>query len=148
MFAKKITYTDFSGETRTEEFLFNMSKTDIVQWQYSVKGGIDALFKKVTNEGDQPALIALLKDLIHRAYGERSVDGKKFEKRRNGVDLADEFEQTAAYDVLFMELVQSDTAASEFLNGIMPPDLVAQMNAAPKLPDGSLDINAIKAAHK
>lgn len=148
MFAKKITYTDFSGETRTEEFLFNMSKTDIVQWQYSVKGGIDSLFKKVTNENDQPALISLMKDLIHRAYGEKSIDGKKFEKRRNGVDLADDFEQTAAYDVLFMELCQDSNAAAEFLNGIMPSDLVAQMNAAPKLPDGSIDINALKAANK
>lgn len=148
MFAKKITYTDFSGETRTEEFLFNMSKTDIVQWQYSIKGGIDSLFKKVTNENDQPALISLMKDLIHRAYGEKSIDGKKFEKRRNGVDLADDFEQTAAYDVLFMELCQDSNAAAEFLNGIMPSDLVAQMNAAPKLPDGSIDINALKAANK
>lgn len=147
MFAKKITYTDFSGETRTEEFLFNMSKTDIVQWQYSVNGGIDELFKKVTNEGDQVALISLVKDLIHRAYGEKSIDGKKFEKRRNGVDLADEFEQTAAYDVLFMELCQNSDAAAEFMNGIMPSDLVAQLNAAPKLPDGSIDINALKSAH-
>lgn len=148
MFAKKITYTDFSGETRTEEFLFNMSKTDIVQWQYSVNGGIDELFKKVTNENDQVALIRLVKDLIHRAYGEKSIDGKRFEKRRNGVDLADEFEQTAAYDILFMELVQDANAASDFINGIMPSDLVAQMNAAPKLPDGSIDMNALKAANK
>ena len=148
MFAKKITYTDFSGETRTEEFLFNMSKTDIVQWQYSVNGGIDELFKKVTNENDQVSLIQLVKDLIHRAYGEKSIDGKRFEKRRNGVDLADEFEQTAAYDILFMELVQNANAASDFINGIMPTDLVAQMNAAPKLPDGSIDMNALKAANK
>lgn len=125
MFAKKITYTDFSGETRTEEFLFNMSKTDIVQWQYSVKGGIDSLFKKVVNENDQTALVSLVKDLIHRAYGEKSLDGKKFEKRRNGVDLADDFEQTAAYDILFMELVSDAQAAAAFVNGIMPPELIA-----------------------
>lgn len=145
MFAKKIKYTNFAGETREEEFLFNMSKSDIVQWQYSVNGGIDELFKKVTNENDSVALIQLIKDLIHRAYGEKSLDGKRFEKRRNGVDLADEFEQTAAYDVLFMELLQNSDSAAAFINGIMPSDLVAQLNAAPKLPDGSIDINALKA---
>ena len=145
MFAKKIMYTNFAGETREEEFLFNMSKSDIVQWQYSVNGGIDELFKKVTNENDSVALIQLIKDLIHRAYGEKSLDGKRFEKRRNGVDLADEFEQTAAYDVLFMELLQNSDSAAAFINGIMPSDLVAQLNAAPKLPDGSIDINALKA---
>lgn len=129
MFAKKITYTDFSGETRTEEFLFNMSKADVVQWQYSVKGGIDALFKKVTNENDQVSLVNLVKDLIHRAYGEKSLDGKKFEKRRNGVDLADDFEQTAAYDVLFMELISNAESAAAFVNGIMPAELVAAAKA-------------------
>ena len=143
MFAKKITYTDFSGETRTEEFYFHMSKTDIVKWQYSVNGGIDELFKKVINTNDQSALIDLTTDLIHRAYGEKSVDGKRFEKRRNGVDLADAFEQTSAYDVLFMELVSNSEAASQFINGIMPPELVAQLDAAPKLPDGTVDVNAI-----
>lgn len=145
MFTKKIKYTDFSGETREEEFLFNMSKSDIVQWQFSIKGGIDELFKKAVNEQDQSALVKLMKDLIHRSYGERSLDGKRFEKRRNGVDLADEFEQTAAYDELFMELLQNTDAVTAFINGIMPADLVAQVNAAPKLPDGTVDINAIKA---
>lgn len=145
MFTKKIKYTNFAGETREEEFLFHMSKTDIVQWQYSVNGGIDELFRRVINTNDQSALISLVKDLIHRAYGEKSLDGKKFIKRRDGVDLADEFEQTAAYDVLFMELISSAEAASEFINGIMPPELVTQMEAAPKLPDGTIDINALKA---
>lgn len=144
MFVKKIKYTNFAGETREEEFFFHMSKTDIVQWQYSVNGGIDELFRKVINENDQSSLISLVTDLIHRAYGEKSVDGKRFEKKRNGHDLADDFEQTAAYDVLFMELISSSEAASEFINGIMPPDLVAQIDAAPKLPDGTIDINAIK----
>lgn len=145
MFAKKITYTDFTGETRTEEFLFHMSKTDIVKWQYSVNGGIDELFRQVINSNNQAALINLVTDLIHRAYGEKSVDGKKFEKRRNGVDLADAFEQTAAYDILFMELISNSESASQFINGIMPPELVAQVEAAPKLPDGTIDLNAIKA---
>lgn len=138
MFTKKIKYVDFTGEERTEEFMFNMSKSDIVQWRYSVNGGIEEVFRRVIDKNDQKALVDLVKDLIHRSYGERSIDGKKFEKRRNGVDLADEFEQTAAYDALFLELITNAEAAADFVNGLMPADLVAS------LPGGkvSIDVNA------
>lgn len=147
MFIKKITYTDFTGETRTEEFMFNMSKSDILQWRFSVNGGIEEVFHRIIDKQDLSALMSAMKDLIHRAYGVRSVDGKKFEKVRNGVSLAEEFEQTAAYDVLFMELVSDAKKAAEFLNGLMPPDLLAAVEKMPKLPNGEVDIDAVKAGN-
>jgi hypothetical protein len=144
MYVKKITFTDFAGETRTEEFMFNMSKSDIIQWRYSVNGGIEEVFRRIIDKNDQSALMNMVKDLIHRSYGERSIDGKKFEKRRNGVDLADDFEQTAAYDALFMELITDQKATADFVNGLMPPDLVAELEKYPKLPNGMVDVDAIK----
>lgn len=144
MFTKKITYTDFAGETRTEEFMFNLSKADVIQWRFSVNGGIEEVFRRIIDKNDQNALVCLVKDLIHRSYGERSIDGKKFEKKRNGADLADEFEQTAAYDALFMELITDAKAAAAFVNGIMPADLVAEIEKLPKLPNGEVDLDALK----
>lgn len=129
MFTKKIKYTDYAGETREEEFEFNMTKAEVVEWQYSIKGGINNLFHKIVNDNDQPALVKMIKDLIARSYGERSLDGRKFIKKRNGVPLFEDFEATPAYDVLFMELVQNESAAAEFLNGLMPDDMVAAMAA-------------------
>lgn len=140
MFTKKITYTDFAGETRTETFQFNMSKAEVVEWQYSIKGGIHSLFEKIVNDNDQPALISMIKDLIRRSYGEKSLDGRKFEKKRNGVPLFDDFEATPAYEALFMELITDDKEAANFINGLMPPDLVAQMAA-----DKSLSANGANA---
>ena len=131
MFTKKITYTDFAGNKHEdEEFRFNMTKSEVVEWQYSVNGGINNLFAKIVNENDQTSLINMIKDLIRRSYGVPSIDGKKFEKKRNGVPLFDEFEATNAYDVLFMELITDDKKAAEFINGLMPPDLVAEMAKA------------------
>ena len=129
MFKKTITYKDFFGDTRTEDFYFNMNKSEVVEWQYSVNGGINRLFEKIVNDGDQSLLVNMIKDLIRRSYGERSIDGKRFEKKRNGQYLFDDFEQTIAYDALFMELIQDEKAAADFINGLMPPDLVAQMAA-------------------
>lgn len=144
MFTKKITYTDYFGESRTEEFHFNMTKSEVVEWQYSVKGGINRLFDKIVNDGDQPTLVNMIKDLIRRSYGEKSLDGRKFEKKRNGVPLFDDFEATPAYDALFMELIQNEKAAADFINGLMPPDLVAQLAGNP---DAKLITNANNAAH-
>lgn len=129
MFKKTITYKDFFGDTRTEDFYFNMNKAEVVEWQYSINGGINRLFEKIVNDGDQSLLVNMIKDLIRRSYGERSIDGKRFEKKRNGQYLFDDFEQTMAYEALFMELIQDEKAAADFINGLMPPDLVAQMAA-------------------
>jgi hypothetical protein len=129
MFKKTITYTDFFGDKRTEDFYFNMNKAEVVEWQYSINGGINRLFEKIVNDGDQTLLVNTIKDLIRRSYGERSIDGKRFEKKRNGQYLFDDFEQTMAYEALFMELIQDEKAAADFINGLMPPDLVAQMAA-------------------
>ena len=139
MFTKKITYTDFAGNKHEdEEFRFNMTKSEVVEWQYSVNGGINNLFAKIVNENDQTSLINMIKDLIRRSYGVPSIDGKKFEKKRNGVPLFDEFEATNAYDVLFMELITDDKKAAEFVNGLMPPDLVAEMA---KVANNGSDLN-------
>lgn len=129
MFTKKIKYTDYAGETREEEFRFNMTKAEVVEWQYSIKGGINNLFHKIINDNDQPALVTLIKDLIRRSYGEPSIDNRKFVKVRNGAPLYEDFEATPAYDILFMELVQDEAAAAAFLNGLMPDDLVAAVAA-------------------
>ena len=129
MFKKTITYTDFFGDKRTEDFYFNMNKAEVVEWQYSINGGINRLFEKIINDGAQSLLVSMIKDLIRRSYGERSIDGKRFEKKRNGQYLFDDFEQTMAYEALFMELIQDEKAAADFINGLMPPDLVAQMAA-------------------
>jgi hypothetical protein len=43
--------------------------------------------------------------------------------------LRDEFSQTAAYDVLFMELATNDKLAADFMIGIMPKDLAKAAEA-------------------
>ena len=58
--------------------------------------------------------------MLHLSYGEKSTDGKHFWKRdKDGHDLADDFEQTPAYDKLFTELLSDPTYAGNFFNGIL-----------------------------
>ena len=127
MLKKKIKYTDYNGEIQEEVFYFNLTKAEVVELELSTAGGMKNLIEQITNTRDMPKLIALFKKLIKMSYGEKSLDGKRFIKSS---ELSDAFTQTEAYSELFMELATDDKAATEFVNGILPGDLVSQAELA------------------
>jgi hypothetical protein len=56
---------------------------------------------------------------------QKSPDGKRFIKND---EMREEFQQTAAYSALFMELATDDKAAADFVNGIIPKDMAEQIS--------------------
>ena len=134
MLTKPITYTDYNEVERTEDFLFNLSKAELMEMELCTTGGLTEMIRKVVQTQDIPSIIKVFKDIILKAYGEKSPDGKTFIKiDENGRKLADKFAQTEAYSVLFMELATDDVAAAAFINGIIPKDLRDANTAAPTL---------------
>ena len=124
MLKKTIAYTDYNGVERKEDFYFNLSKAEIMEMEMSTSGGLTEMISKIVAAQDTPAIIKLFKDLVLKAYGEKTLDGKRFVKiDENGIPLARAFSQTEAYSVLFMELATDAEAASEFVNGIVPADV-------------------------
>lgn len=117
MYVKTITFTDYDGEERTENFYFNLTKAEIAEMDLSVNGGFEAMVKSIIAEKDNAKLIKLFKDLILKAYGVKSTDGRRFIKSDQ---LREEFTQTEAYSELFMELVSDASAAADFINRITP----------------------------
>ena len=66
----------------------------------------------------------MFKDIILKAYGEKSADGKRFIKINDaGVPLSIGFSQTEAYSQLFMELATNSEEAAKFIKGIIPGDI-------------------------
>lgn len=120
MLKKTITYTDYNGVERTEDFYFYLSKADLMEMEMGTTGGFAEMIQKVVNAQDAPAIIKIFKDLILKAYGEKSADGKRFIKND---EIRDAFSQTEAYSQLFMELATDSDAAAKFVNGIMPADV-------------------------
>ena len=88
-----------------------------------VKGGLTETITRIVAAQDSPAIIKIFKDLILKAYGVMSPDGKRFEKSE---ELSTEFAQTEAYSNLFMELAFDANKAAEFINGIVPADLAKE----------------------
>lgn len=127
MYKKMIKYTDYNGVEREEPFYFNLNKAELVRWEGSTTGGMRALYDQIIQTQDKEALISLFETIIQRAYGEKSADGKRFMK---SPEILANFTSTEAYSNLFMELASNDLAATEFMNGIMPADLLAEAKKA------------------
>ena len=131
MLKKTITYNDYNGVERTEDFYFNLSKAELMEMEMSISGGLTEMIEKIVATKDAPAILKIFKELVLKAYGEKSADGKRFEKK-NGA-LAEAFAETEAYSQIFMELATDADKAAEFVNGIMPSDIAKQ------LPKGKAD---------
>lgn len=121
MYKKRIKFEDFNGNVREQDFLFNLSESELTEMQYSKDGGMQEYIQRIANTNNQPELVKLFKTLILKSYGEKSDDGTSFVKYDpvRG-ELSKYFEQTAAYNALFTELASDEKAATEFVNGILP----------------------------
>lgn len=117
MLKKTISYTDYDGNLRTEDFYFNLSKAEVTEMELSAEGGLSKMLEKIVASQDSKRIMEIFKDIILKAYGEKSPDGKRFIKNQ---ELREGFAQTEAYSELFMELATNADAASSFINGIVP----------------------------
>ena len=124
MLKESITYTDFNGLERTEEFRFNLTKTELTRMETRKSGSLSALLTKIVNAKDMPDILEALEMLILKSYGEISADGKRFDKSDK---LSEDFSHTAAYDALFEKMVNDDEYAYKFILGIMPAELAEQV---------------------
>lgn len=127
MYRKRITYEDFDGTTRTEEFLFNMTETELTKWSMETSGGMLQQINRITDSKNEVELFKLFDEIIDRSYGIKTPNGRGFVKTPEA--LAD-FKATEAYNLFYMELVTDAKVASDFVNGVVPAKLREKARAA------------------
>lgn len=124
MHKETITYNDYNGVERTEDFYFNLTEAELTEMEYGQSGGMTSAIEHIIASQDLPTLIQYFKQIILKSYGEKSLDGKYFLKEDDeGHKLARKFTQTEAYSILYMKLATDDEAAANFVNGIMPKNV-------------------------
>ena len=117
MYKKTITYEDYNNVTRTEDYYFNLTQSDLAEMEFGTSGGLADMLTQISKSMDQPSIIAMFKKIILAAYGVKSPDGKYFRKTE---EIRNDFMSTEAYSILFMELASDSDSASEFINGVIP----------------------------
>lgn len=124
MLKKTITYEDYNGTTRTEDFYFNLTEAEILQYEKSYGGGLSAKLDRIVQSNDQASLIAEFKTIIDIAYGVKSDDGRLFIKNQKNLE---EFQSNPAYSEIYMSLATNDEEAIKFVNGIIPAKAAARV---------------------
>ena len=129
MLKKTITYTDYDGTERTEDFWFNLSKTELTKLDAELPGGALGVLRKIIDKKDRKALVDFIETLILRSYGEKTLDGKRFVKTP---EMAEEFMQTPAYDELFMSILSDTDSQTSFINGVIPQSMAKEIEQTDK----------------
>ena len=117
MYKKTITYTDYNGQEREEDFYFNINKAELVEMEASEAEGLAESFRKIIASKNGALIMKTFKDFILKSYGIKSPDGRNFDKSD---EIARSFEHTEAYNVLFCELCTDAEAAAKFVNAVLP----------------------------
>ena len=128
MHKKTMTYVDYNGVERTEDFYFNFTKAELLEMEMGVSGGYVEMLNRIINAKDGKMIIDTFKEFVLKAYGEKSPDGRAFMKEDEmGRPLCNKFKQLAAYSDLYMELALDDVKAAEFVNAVIPADYRQQV---------------------
>lgn len=132
MLKKTITYTNYIDNSEiTEDFYFNLNKAEIMKMQVTTVGGLAEHIKRIVAAQDYPTIYSTFENIVLMSYGVKSPDGKRFMKEdADGHKLCAEFKETEAFSNLVVELATDAKAASDFINGIVPPDMGKQIAAA------------------
>lgn len=116
MLKKPVKYVDYNGQEREEDCFFNLTRAEVTEMELGVDGGLTEMIQKIVKEKNGPAIVKIFKDLILKAYGIKSPDGRRFIKSK---EISEEFQQTEAYSIIFMELATDEKAAEAFINGLV-----------------------------
>ena len=123
MVKETIRYTDWFDNEREEDYYFNLMQSELVEMEMTLGGSLEYYIQKISKEQNMSELWKLFKNIVLKAYGEKSNDGKRFIKSE---ELRQKFEQSPAYDTLIMKLIQDAEYAAQFINQLMPKELVEQ----------------------
>ena len=132
MLKKTITYTDYDGLERTEEFRFNLTKAELVDMELTTAGTFSETMKHIIAEKDIIRIAKLFKELLLKSYGVKSDDGKRFIKSQ---ELSEAFSQTEAYSDLYIELLSNPEEAAKFFAEVAP-----KMEEVSAVPAGNVTV--------
>ncbi len=137
MIKQTITYTDFNDVERTEDFFFNLTEAELVDYSVSVEGGMEKKLEDIVKSNDIKEILKIFKEIILLSVGKKSEDGRLFIKNDK---IREEFKQCPAYSELYMSFINDDNKAADFVNGILPK--------SKQMTKDQLDKNMAEAAEK
>lgn len=120
MLKKTFQYTDFNGNEQEETFYFNLSKSEVIEYELQERAGMSTTLQRIVEERDNQKILAHFKDLVMKSVGRKSDDGRRFVKND---EIREDFLASPAYDEMFVWLMSEPGAGAEFVNNVLPQDV-------------------------
>ena len=120
MLKKTFQYTDFNGNEQEETFYFNLSKSEVIEYELQERAGMSTTLQRIVEERDNQKILAHFKDLVMKSVGRKSDDGRRFVKND---EIREDFLASPAYDEMFIWLMSEPGAGAEFVNNVLPQDV-------------------------
>lgn len=129
MLKREIVAEDFDGNKYVEIAYFHYSKSEILEQEISVKGGLRNHLVNLMREGDNFKIYSFFKRFLLGAYGKKSEDGRRFVKN---AEQTEAFAQSKAFEDLLFDLLENQSSMETFFNEIMPSGISAELNESQK----------------
>lgn len=120
MLKKTFQYTDFNGNEQEETFYFNLSKSEVIEYELQERAGMSTTLQRIVEERDNQKILAHFKDIVMKSVGRKSDDGRRFVKND---DIREDFLASPAYDEMFVWLMSEPGAGADFINSVFPQDV-------------------------
>lgn len=125
MYATKITYKDFLGKERTEEFFFNLTKAEVIDTALSMPNQDWAgELMRIQLSGDVTAMMQEFERILLSSYGELQDEGRVFAKSE---EISRKFKDHAAFDAMMDRFMTEPDYANQFLIKVFPQDLIQKI---------------------
>lgn len=121
-----ISYVDYNGTERNEEFYFNLTRAECIKLNNQTPGGLAAVLERIVKANDTAVIQATFEDLLGRSFGVKSEDGRRLIKGRN-MEHFIAFQETPAYDELICKLISVPGYAADFFNDVIPTEQIKDL---------------------
>ena len=123
MIKKTITYESYNGETITEDLYFNLTKLELLKEDIEQNGNFQENVERLTKENNVKEVYNIFKNIVLKAYGVKSEDGKRFIKNEG---LRQDLQSSPALSELILSFLENPEEGAKFIEEILPSKLVEE----------------------
>jgi hypothetical protein len=124
-------YKDYLGRERKSTVRFNFDESELAEMALSDEGGMDEWIDQIINSSSLQEIVKIVKNIILRAYGERTEDGRFIkEDPETGAPLSRKFKSSAVFPLVFMDVCFDSQKAAAFISGCIPDHMRGSLDNA------------------
>ena len=113
MIKQTVAYTNLDGQPATEDLYFNLNKAELIDLELEQERSMSDMLKEVGEDPTAKDVLWMLKTFVHRSYGKRSEDGRKFVKNET---VLEDFIDSEPYSEFLWGLINDPKKAMEFIH--------------------------------